>query len=75
MQPSDRTDARYHGYDAVARLNLARTLRDLGMGLDDVRAVLARGRWTDEVAAAHVAAIHGQIRSLQVRRAVRGGEL
>jgi DNA-binding transcriptional MerR regulator len=72
VPPSDRTDAGYRRYDAVAvaRLELVRTLRDLGMGLDDARAVLTRRRRVDEVAAAHVAAIDSQIRSLRVQRAV-----
>lgn len=84
LPPSDRSDAGYRRYDAVAvaRLDLVRTLRDLGLGLDDVRAVLARRRGIHEVAAAHVAAIDSRIRSLRVQRAVctllargeRGGE-
>ncbi|MDQ4118939.1 MAG: MerR family transcriptional regulator, partial [Actinomycetota bacterium] len=58
VPPSDRSAAGYRRYDAVAvaRLDLVRTLRDLGMGHDDVREVLARRRGVDEVASAHVRA-------------------
>lgn len=38
----------------VARLQLARTLRDLGMGLGEIRAALGREDGLTEVAAAHV---------------------
>lgn len=54
----------------MARLELVRTLRELGLGLGDVRAVLAGERTVAEVAAAHVAALDAQIRSLKVTRAV-----
>ncbi len=72
VPPSDRSAAGYRRYDAVAvaRLDLVRTLRDLGMGLDDVRGVLSRRRGVDEVASAHVRAIDEQIRALRVQRAV-----
>ncbi len=80
LPPSDRSEAGYRRYDAVAvaRLDLVRTLRDLGMGLGDVREVLTRRRGVEEVAAAHVRAIDSHIRSLRVQRAVctllaRGG--
>jgi DNA-binding transcriptional MerR regulator len=72
VPPSDRSAAGYRRYDAVAvaRLDLVRTLRDLGMGLDDVREVLSRRRGVGEVASAHVRAIDEQIRALRVQRAV-----
>ncbi|MCF7548110.1 MerR family transcriptional regulator [Pseudonocardia sp. WMMC193] len=80
LPESDRSLSGYRMYDAsaVARLDLVRTLRELGMGLDDVRAVLAEKTDLAEVAAAHVAAIDDRIRSLRVQRAVctllaRGG--
>jgi DNA-binding transcriptional MerR regulator len=52
----DRSPSGYRRYDAaaVARLDLVRTLRELGMGLEDVREVLLRRRTVDEVATAHV---------------------
>ncbi|WNM30372.1 MerR family transcriptional regulator [Streptomyces sp. Li-HN-5-11] len=67
-----RSAGGYRLYDtaSVARLELIRTLRELGLGLDDVRKVLAGERTVAEVAAAHVAALDAQIRSLKVTRAV-----
>ncbi|MDN5918591.1 MAG: MerR family transcriptional regulator [Pseudonocardia sp.] len=72
VPPSERSRSGYRRYDAaaVARLDLVRTLRELGMGLEDVREVLARRRGVDEVAAAHVRAIDDQIRALRTQRAV-----
>lgn len=72
VPPSDRSRSGYRRYDAaaVARLDLVRTLRELGMGLTDVREVLARRRGVDEIAAAHVRAIDDQIRALRTQRAV-----
>ncbi|ODU03949.1 MAG: MerR family transcriptional regulator [Pseudonocardia sp. SCN 72-51] len=76
LPETDRSAGGYRRYDAaaVARLDLVRTLRELGMGLDAVRAVLDRSRTVDEVAAAHVRAID----ALRVQRAIctllaRGG--
>ncbi|MFD4971758.1 MerR family transcriptional regulator [Streptomyces sp. NPDC058424] len=72
LPPVARSTGGYRLYDAasVARLELIRTLRELGLGLADVRRVLAGERTVAEVAAAHVAALDVQIRSLKVTRAV-----
>ncbi|MFE2076478.1 helix-turn-helix domain-containing protein [Streptomyces misionensis] len=72
LAPVTRSPGGYRLYDAasVARLELVRTLRELGLGLDDVRRVLAGERTVAEVAATHVAALDAQIRSLRVTRAV-----
>ncbi|GGL95859.1 hypothetical protein GCM10010129_44660 [Streptomyces fumigatiscleroticus] len=72
LPPRARSAGGYRLYDAasVARLELIRTLRELGLGLDDVRAVLAGERTVAEVAAAHVTALDARIRSLKVTRAV-----
>ncbi|WP_194917146.1 MerR family transcriptional regulator [Catenulispora rubra] len=69
-----RTPAGYRVYDvgAVARLDLVRTLRDLGVDLPTVRRVLAREATLAEVAAAHAEALDVQIRTLRLRRAVLG---
>src|SRR3954452_15162582 len=69
-----RTPAGYRVYDldAVARLDLVRTLRDLGVDLPTVRRVLAREATLSEVAAAHAEALDVQIRTLRLRRAVLG---
>lgn len=72
LPPVTRSAGGYRLYDAasVARLELIRTLRELGLGLRDVRAVLAGETTVAEVAAAHVVALDAQIRSLRVTRAV-----
>jgi DNA-binding transcriptional MerR regulator len=72
LPETDRTSGNYRRYDsrAVARLDLVRTLRELGMGLDDIRLVLERRRTVEDVAAAHVQAIDHQIRVLRTQRAV-----
>uniref|UniRef100_A0AAU2V1K6 MerR family transcriptional regulator n=1 Tax=Streptomyces sp. NBC_00003 TaxID=2903608 RepID=A0AAU2V1K6_9ACTN len=72
LPPVGRSHGGYRLYDAesVARLELVRTLRELGLSLDDVRRVLAREVTVAEVAAAHVAALDAQIRALRVSRAV-----
>ncbi|MBC3192899.1 MerR family transcriptional regulator [Pseudonocardia sp. C8] len=72
LVPSDRSSSGYRVYDAaaVARLDLVRTLRELGLGLDDVRAVLSRRRGVGEIAQAHVRALDGRIRELKAQRAV-----
>jgi DNA-binding transcriptional MerR regulator len=80
LPETDRSTGNYRRYDAraVARLDLVRTLRELGLGLDDVRLVLERRRSVQEVAAAHVRAIDDRIRSLRTQRAIctllAGGE-
>jgi DNA-binding transcriptional MerR regulator len=72
VPPADRSAAGYrlYGADAVARLDLVRTLRELGLGVEVVRAVLSRATTVAEVAAAHVALLDAQIRTLRLRRAV-----
>ncbi|MBO4255497.1 MerR family transcriptional regulator [Streptomyces griseorubiginosus] len=72
LTPVGRSTGGYRLYDAesAARLELIRTLRELGLGLTDVRRVLDGERTVAEVAAAHVAALDAQIRSLRVTRAV-----
>ncbi|MGW7408785.1 MerR family transcriptional regulator [Streptomyces sp. NPDC054833] len=72
LSPVTRSAGGYRLYDAesVARLELIRTLRELGLGLDDVRAVLAGETTVARVAAAHVAALDAQIGSLRLTRAV-----
>ncbi len=56
--------------DAVARARLLRTLRELGVGLDDVKRVLSAEAPLTDVAAAHARAIDAQIRMLRLQRAV-----
>jgi DNA-binding transcriptional MerR regulator len=72
LPPVARSTGGYRLYDAasVARLELIRTLRELGLGLADVRRILAGEVTVAQVAAAHVVALDAQIRSLRVTRAV-----
>jgi DNA-binding transcriptional MerR regulator len=72
LPETERSGSNYRRYDAhaVARLDLVRTLRELGLGLDEVRLVLERRRSVADVAAAHVAAIDSRIRVLRTQRAV-----
>ncbi|WP_329372762.1 MerR family transcriptional regulator [Streptomyces sp. NBC_01483] len=72
VAPADRTHAGYRRYapDAVARLALVRTLRELGVGLDTIRRVVDQELSLSEVAAEHAAALDVQISILRLRRAV-----
>lgn len=72
LPPTERTSAGYRLYDtrALARLELVRTLRELGVGLADVGRVLARATSVAEVADRHVEVLDEQIRVLRLRRAV-----
>src|SRR4051794_26536167 len=69
---SRRTTAGHRRYDetAVARLELIRTLRALGLDLETVRAVLERERALADVLTAHADALAVQIRTLQAQHAV-----
>ncbi|GAA3116520.1 MerR family transcriptional regulator [Streptomyces rectiviolaceus] len=72
VPPADRSPAGYrlYGTDAVARLDLVRTLRELGLDLSTIRKVVNREVSLPEVAAAHADALEVQIRVLRLRRAV-----
>jgi DNA-binding transcriptional MerR regulator len=72
LTPERRSASGYrlYGADAVARLDLIRSLRQLGLGLEEVRRVLRSELTVAEVAARHVAAVDAQIRALRVNRAV-----
>jgi DNA-binding transcriptional MerR regulator len=82
IPPTDRTAGGYRTYDAeaVARLKLVRTLRDLGVDLPTAGRVLAREVSVTDVARAHADAIDVQMKTLRLRRAVlravaKGGEM
>ncbi len=66
----DRTDSGYRVFDtdAVARARLIRTLRDLGVGLDDIARVVAGDSSLVELAADHERALDAQIAVLRLRR-------
>lgn len=72
VAPTVFSPAGHRLYDtaAIARLELVRTLRALGMDLSTVRAVLDRDSSMAEVAATHADALEVEIRTLRVRRAV-----
>lgn len=61
---------RLFGSDAVARARLVRSLRELGVGLEDVKRVLAAEASLHDVAAAHARALDAQIRVMRLQRAV-----
>lgn len=72
VPPTDRTPAGYrlYGPDALARLGLVRTLRELGVGLSAVQRVLGREVSVAQIAAVHADALDRQIRTLRMHRAV-----
>jgi DNA-binding transcriptional MerR regulator len=72
MVPAQRTPAghRRYGPDAVTRLALVRTLRELGLGIHSIRRVVDRELTLGDVAAEHAAALDVQIGILRLRRAV-----
>ncbi|MEV6513084.1 MerR family transcriptional regulator [Streptomyces sp. NPDC051642] len=72
VAPTDRSPAGYrlYGIDAVARLHLVKTLRELGLDLSTIRKVVDRELTLPEVAAAHAEALAVQIRVLRLRHAV-----
>jgi DNA-binding transcriptional MerR regulator len=61
---------RLFGPDAVARARLLRTLRELGVGLADIKRVLAAEVSLAEISDRHARALDAQIRTLRLRRAV-----
>lgn len=69
---SGRTTAGYRVFsaDAVARARLVRTLRELGVGLDDVRRVLDAEASLADVAVAHVGALDAQVRLIRLQQTV-----
>ncbi|MFF0718297.1 MerR family transcriptional regulator [Micromonospora sp. NPDC003816] len=72
VTPSASTPAGHRLYDvsAIARLELVRTLRELGAGLDEIRRVLVGEATLREVAATHLALLARQEARLRSRRAV-----
>ncbi|MDP9795461.1 DNA-binding transcriptional MerR regulator [Catenuloplanes nepalensis] len=72
IAPSGHTGAGYRLYDvrAIASLELVRTLRDLGAGLDDIRRLLDGETSLHDLASAHLALVEARMRAFQARRAV-----
>lgn len=72
LPEAGRTDSGYRLFneEAVARARLVRSLRELGVGLEDVRRVLAAEATLAQVADAHSRVVDAQIRMLRLQRAV-----
>ena len=72
VPPTQRSSAGHRLFDAaaMARLELVATLRQLDVGLDAIRSVLARKTTIAAVADVHARAIEAEIEALRVRRAV-----
>lgn len=72
VPPAGRTSGNYRMFDAesAARLDLVRTLRELGIDLETVEQVLREQVTVADVARAHVRALDVEIRLLRLRRAV-----
>jgi DNA-binding transcriptional MerR regulator len=72
VPPSGRNTAGQRRYDdtALARLDLVRTLRELGLDLATIREVADGEATVADVAARHAEALEVQIRVLRVRHAV-----
>ncbi|MFF7233420.1 TIGR03086 family metal-binding protein [Streptomyces sioyaensis] len=72
LPPAARTPAGYrlYGPHAPARLEIVRSLRDLGIGLAAIRSVVDRERTVAETATQWADALDAQIRTLQLQRAV-----
>ncbi|MEU4554135.1 MerR family transcriptional regulator [Micromonospora violae] len=72
VPPTDRSPAGYRrfGPAAVARLELVRTLRELGVDLATIRRVVNQEVPLPEVAATHAEALAVQIRVLRLRQVV-----
>jgi DNA-binding transcriptional MerR regulator len=72
VPPTDRTPSGYRLYDvaAIGRLELVRTLRELGAGLDEVQRVLGRETTLSQLAKTHLDLVEHQLRQLRTRRAV-----
>jgi DNA-binding transcriptional MerR regulator len=72
VAPVERSEAGYRRYrpDAVTRVALVRTLRELGVDLPTIRRVLERELDLAGVAAAHASALDAQIRVLRLSRTI-----
>jgi DNA-binding transcriptional MerR regulator len=72
LVPASRSDSGYRLYEveAASRLDLIRTLRDLGVDLPTIARVLSRELTVAEVAHAHAEALEATVRALRLRQAV-----
>lgn len=67
-----RSKAKYRLYDhdALARLMLVRTLRELGLGIETITQILQQQKSLTQAATTHIAAIDARLRELRTQRAV-----
>ncbi|WP_427924416.1 MerR family transcriptional regulator [Streptomyces sp. cg40] len=72
VAPTGVTGGGFRQYDvhAIARLELVRTLRDLGAGLDDIRRVLGAETTLHDLAVAHLRLVEDRLRQFRARSAV-----
>jgi len=72
LPATGRTTSGYRVFEEedVARAHLVRTLRELGVGLDDIRRVLSEETSLVDLAAAHARALEAQVRLIRFQRAV-----
>jgi DNA-binding transcriptional MerR regulator len=72
LPETSRSESGYRLFaaDAVARARLLRTLRELGVGIQDIKRVLAAEVLLPEIADRHARALDAQIRTLRLQRAV-----
>jgi DNA-binding transcriptional MerR regulator len=72
LEPALRSASGYRLYEleAASRLELIRTLRELGVDLPTIAQVLARELTVAEVASAHADALEATVRALRLRQAV-----
>ena len=72
VPPAGRTAGGYRLYDAesAGRLDLVRSLRELGLGLGVIKDVLDRTVTVAQVAELRIAMLDAEIRTLRLRRAV-----
>ncbi|MFE2415873.1 MerR family transcriptional regulator [Streptomyces hokutonensis] len=61
---------RQYDVHAIARLELVRTLRDPGAGLDDIRRVLGAETTLHDLAVTHLRLVEDQLRQFRARSAV-----
>ncbi|WP_435154054.1 MerR family transcriptional regulator [Amycolatopsis sacchari] len=72
VAPTALSEGGFRQYDvhAIARLELVRTLRDLGAGLEEIRGVLAAETTLHDLAVTHLRLVEDQLRQFRARRAV-----
>ena len=72
VAPTEHTDGGIRRYDvhAIARLEVVRTLRELGAGLEEIRQVLGSQLSLPELAATHLELVERQLGQMLARRAV-----